>query len=55
MKLSELENILKEYRENYGDIEISFGKVDENGDSYCSCEVEIEIDRIYSDLNITVI
>lgn len=55
MKISDLENTLKEYRENYGDIEISFGRVDCEGNSYCNCEVEIELDNVYSDLNITVL
>ena len=51
MKLSELENILKEYRENYGDIEISFGRAD----GYCRCDVDIEMDTRYAELNITVV
>ena len=55
MKLSELENILKEYRENYGDIEISFGFVDYESNCHCRCDVDIEMDTRYTELNITVI
>lgn len=55
MKLSELENILKECRENYGDIEISFGRADDEVGSYCRCDVDIEMDTRYAELNITVI
>ena len=52
MKIKDLKEILSKYNEN---TDISFGRVDDDGNSYCSCEVEIEIDRIYGDLNITVL
>lgn len=55
MKISELELILKEHRDNYGDIPISFGRADDEIGSYCHCEVEIEMDARYTELNITVI
>lgn len=55
MKISELETILKECRENYGDICISFGRTDDEAGSYCRCDVEIEMDTRYTELNITVI
>lgn len=55
MKISELENILKENRENYGDIEISFGYVDNEENSYCNCEADIEMDKYNLELNITVL
>lgn len=50
MTIKDLKEILNKYDEN---IEISFGKVDEEGNSYCNCEVEI--DAVYDDLNITVL
>lgn len=51
MTIKDLKEILNKYDEN---IEISFGKVDEEGGIYCNCEVEIEIDAVYDDLIITV-
>lgn len=55
MKISELESKLKEFREKYEDVDISFGYADDEGNSYCGCNVEIEMDRIYDELNITVL
>ena len=52
MTIKDLKEILNKYDEN---IEISFGKVDKEGDIYCNCEVELEIDAVYDDLNITVL
>lgn len=43
MLISELEQILKETRENYGDIEINFGRDDDEVGGYCNCDVEIEM------------
>lgn len=52
MTIKDLKEILNKYDEN---IEISFGKVDEEGGIYCNYEVEIEIDAVYDDLIITVL
>lgn len=55
MLISELEQILKETRESYGDTEIDFCRADNEVGSYCNCDVEIEMDTRCTKLNITVI
>lgn len=54
MKISELESILKTYREEYGDLVISFGRADDEVGAYCRCDVDIEFDNRTSELDITV-
>lgn len=52
MIIKDLKQVLEKYDEN---TEISFGRVGEEGNSYYNCEVEIEIDPVYDDLNIIVL
>ncbi|WP_176712707.1 hypothetical protein [Clostridium septicum] len=52
MTIRELREALEKYD---GEVEINFGFVDGCGDGYCSCEVEIEMDSVYEELNITVL
>ena len=55
MLISELEQILKETREDYGDTEINFGRYENEVGGYYNCDVEIKMDTKCTKLNITVI
>lgn len=55
MYLSELEKILKNHREEHGDVNISFNRADDNCFGYSRCDVDINFNYEEMELNITVI
>ena len=53
MKISGLEQRIKDIKKKYGDVEISFGYTTESDLMMCNCDVEIEFDERSNELNIT--